>query len=180
MPIMAPGPNKPKSRRTNTRSRTGCVSCRQKHIRCDERRPSCFNCTLKEQLCSYVPKIPLRERRAGPCPGQQAPWAVEDTRPITHHSHSDKEIAVSSEVPSIQVLTIPSPFYVTPWEAFDPFDTLPINMPLRSKELLHYFCYPEIRMIGLMTYLDSQRAETPGQHIIDDIQVEQMNRYLIL
>ncbi|KAK1463817.1 hypothetical protein CCUS01_08231 [Colletotrichum cuscutae] len=201
MPIMAPGPDKPKARRTNTRSRTGCVSCRQKHIRCDERRPSCFNCTLKEQLCSYVPKIPLRERRAGPCPGQQAPWAVEDTRPITHHSHSHK-IAVSSEVPSIQVLTIPSPFYVNPWEAFDPFDTLPINMPLRSKELLHYsqqfsklaaliVCYPEIRMIGnlaiaefhlkgLMTYLDSQRAEPPGQHIIDDVQVEQMNRYLIL
>ncbi|KAK1713597.1 hypothetical protein BDP67DRAFT_515146, partial [Colletotrichum lupini] len=277
MPIMAPGPDKLKARRTNTRSRTGCVSCRQKHIRCDERRPSCFNCTLKEQLCSYVPKIPLRERRAGPCPGQQAPWAVEDTRPVTHHSHSDKEIAVSSEVPSIQVLTIPSPVYVTPWEAFDPFDTLPINMPLRSKELLHYFfqacrshsllpgtpddciatatsdadvlqntillsglhyawnqgdlssfestfvsqkiqsirqvnswlvatpherdivrcakyistlCFiecclgnlaiAESHLKGLMTYLDSQRAETPGQHIIDDIQVEQMNRYLIL
>ncbi|KAL0764597.1 hypothetical protein CaCOL14_012898 [Colletotrichum acutatum] len=274
---MAPGPDKLKARRVNTRSRTGCVSCRQKHIRCDERRPSCFNCILKEQPCSYVPKIPLRERRAGPCPGQQAPWALEDTRPVTHHYHRHKAIAVSSGAPSIQVLTMPSPFHVTPWEALDPFDTLPISMPLRSKELLHYFfqaghplspvpgnpddciasatsdadvlqntilisglhyawnkgdlcsfestfvsqkiqcirqvnswlvttsherdimrcakyistlCFiecclgnlaiAESHLKGLMTYLDSQRAETPGQHIIGDIEVEQMNRYLIL
>ncbi|KAK1714966.1 uncharacterized protein BDZ83DRAFT_62119 [Colletotrichum acutatum] len=172
---------------------------------------------------------------------------------------------------------MPSPFHVTPWEALDPFDTLPISMPLRSKELLHYFfqaghplspvpgnpddciasatsdadvlqntilisglhyawnkgdlcsfestfvsqkiqcirqvnswlvttsherdimrcakyistlCFiecclgnlaiAESHLKGLMTYLDSQRAETPGQHIIGDIEVEQMNRYLIL
>ncbi|KXH37156.1 hypothetical protein CSIM01_00218 [Colletotrichum simmondsii] len=162
---------------------------------------------------------------------------------------------------------MPNPFNVIPWEALDPFDTLPINMPLRSKELLHYFfqaeqphgplpgnlddciasvtsdadvlqntillsglhyawnkgdlrsfestfvfqkiqsiqqinswlvatpheqdivrCAKYIRNLaiaeshlkGLMTYLDSQRAETPGQQATDDIEVEQMNRYLIL
>ncbi|KXH43937.1 hypothetical protein CNYM01_04979 [Colletotrichum nymphaeae SA-01] len=75
-------------------------------------------------------------------------------------------------------------------------------MPLRSKELLHYskqfsklaalkVCYPEIRMIGnltiaeshlkgLMTYLDTQRPETPSQHMTDDIEFDQTNRYLIL
>ncbi|KAH8890060.1 hypothetical protein GQ53DRAFT_688840 [Thozetella sp. PMI_491] len=89
-----------------SRSRTGCLTCRRRHIRCDEMRPSCAACLNSKRRCEYVAIAPLKERRQGPnslLPGQQVPWVCQI---------------------SIQV---------------DPFDALPIRMPFRSKELLHYF-----------------------------------------
>ncbi|KAJ4152804.1 hypothetical protein LMH87_009324 [Akanthomyces muscarius] len=35
------------------RTRTGCLSCRQRHVKCDERKPSCVNCTAQGVACAY-------------------------------------------------------------------------------------------------------------------------------
>ncbi|KAL3469793.1 hypothetical protein BJX99DRAFT_240624 [Aspergillus californicus] len=100
----------------NTRSRTGCLTCRQRHVRCDEQRPSCQTCLASKRSCNYpAAVIPLRDRRmlkgnALP-PGQQAPWALIST--------PNRKLAAST--------------------AMDPFDTLPLKMPFRSRELYHYF-----------------------------------------
>ncbi|KAL2865891.1 Zn(II)2Cys6 transcription factor domain-containing protein [Aspergillus lucknowensis] len=106
-------------RATNTRSRAGCLTCRQRHIRCDEQRPTCQKCLNSNKLCAYPPAvIPLRDRRvlqknALP-PGQQAPWALVETKGPT-----------MKRLPASAVI--------------DPFDSLPIKMPFRSQELYHYF-----------------------------------------
>ncbi|KAL5334974.1 hypothetical protein BJX70DRAFT_391011 [Aspergillus crustosus] len=101
-----------------TRNRTGCLACRQRRIRCDEQRPSCQRCTTSSKSCSYVPVIPLRDRRmlqgnALP-PGQRAPWASANPPTMTSRA------LVGST-------------------AMDPFDTLPLKMPFKSRELYHYF-----------------------------------------
>jgi len=33
------------------RSRTGCLTCRERHLKCDEGRPNCLNCTKSHRRC---------------------------------------------------------------------------------------------------------------------------------
>ncbi|KAH6620182.1 Upc2 protein [Boeremia exigua] len=40
-------------RRPHRKSRQGCSECKARHIKCDERRPSCANCVISERPCSY-------------------------------------------------------------------------------------------------------------------------------
>ncbi|KAF2760920.1 hypothetical protein EJ05DRAFT_246382 [Pseudovirgaria hyperparasitica] len=44
-----------KTRRGHTKSRNGCAECKRRHIRCDERRPSCANCAVAERICFFPP-----------------------------------------------------------------------------------------------------------------------------
>lgn len=42
----------PSKRRTiKRRTRTGCLTCRKRRIKCDERKPHCFNCEKSRKLC---------------------------------------------------------------------------------------------------------------------------------
>ncbi|SPN98635.1 uncharacterized protein DNG_01680 [Cephalotrichum gorgonifer] len=41
-------------RRTHRKSRYGCRGCKQRHIKCDESKPSCLNCLAVERYCSYL------------------------------------------------------------------------------------------------------------------------------
>ncbi|CAG2000559.1 unnamed protein product [Fusarium graminearum] len=107
----------PETRPSSTRSRNGCLQCRSRRVRCDEKRPSCNNCVIKKLACSYVPILPLRERRAATRPGEQTPWVVQK----------------STSLPPARIFARPG------YDFLDPFDALPIKMPLKSKELLHYF-----------------------------------------
>ncbi|KAH7126126.1 hypothetical protein EDB81DRAFT_810448 [Dactylonectria macrodidyma] len=105
-----------KPRKPYSRSRTGCLTCRQKHLKCDENRPVCANCVSAERRCEFPPLgLPLRERRKKLLPGEQQPWTPPST--------SKMLAVVSCEV--------------------DPFHCLPGRMPFRSTELFHYFCTSE-------------------------------------
>ncbi|QIW96565.1 hypothetical protein AMS68_002083 [Peltaster fructicola] len=42
------------SRRSHTKSRTGCKTCKRRHIRCDELFPQCRNCTKHQVRCDYM------------------------------------------------------------------------------------------------------------------------------
>lgn len=42
----------PNKRRTiRRRTRTGCLTCRKRRIKCDERKPHCFNCERSRKVC---------------------------------------------------------------------------------------------------------------------------------
>ncbi|KYK57637.1 hypothetical protein DCS_04649 [Drechmeria coniospora] len=47
-------------RRSHTKSRKGCLKCKTRHIRCDEKYPQCSNCTKRKDRCPYndMPTIP--------------------------------------------------------------------------------------------------------------------------
>ncbi|VUC36575.1 unnamed protein product [Clonostachys rosea] len=123
-----------------TRSRTGCVSCRKSRIRCDEKKPECTTCLAKKKTCSYSPaRVPLRDRRAQALPGQQTPWAL----PV---SHSHQTFSLVKEGSSGKRGKHPTGkrMMIRRWklprsDAVDPFNVLPIKMPFKSKELLHYY-----------------------------------------
>ncbi|KAL4904306.1 hypothetical protein BDW74DRAFT_185628 [Aspergillus multicolor] len=40
-------------RRTHKKSRNGCLECKRRHVKCDEKRPICSNCTASERVCGY-------------------------------------------------------------------------------------------------------------------------------
>ncbi|KAL4730838.1 hypothetical protein ACLX1H_002880 [Fusarium chlamydosporum] len=99
----------PKTRKRHNRSRMGCMTCKNKHVRCDEQRPVCGNCATTSQSCEYAgPVLPLRERRKSCLPGEQQPWAVA-VEPVSK----------------------------SPPKAISP--ARPTHLPLHSLELFHYF-----------------------------------------
>lgn len=62
------------SNRSHTRSRTGCLTCRRRRKKCDERKPSCCNC----------------ERNNLECDGYQAPVKWISHAPTTGTTHSKR------------------------------------------------------------------------------------------
>ena len=123
---------KQKQKQYYTRSRTGCLTCRQRHQKCDEVRPiwlvkyapahtyacktwltlgSSGSCISVQRQCEYPSAVlPLRERRKKCLPGEQQPWTDAVTIP--------KAIGSCTSVA-----------------------TRPIPMAYRSDELFHY-CRP--------------------------------------
>jgi len=53
MPSSGAGP----SRRSHTKSRKGCKTCKRRHIRCDESFPQCNNCTKHQVCCDYMEAV---------------------------------------------------------------------------------------------------------------------------
>ncbi|KAH7158220.1 putative Zn(II)2Cys6 transcription factor [Dactylonectria estremocensis] len=47
-----------KSRSRGLRTKTGCLTCRQRHKKCDEQVPVCGSCTLASKTCVYGPGGP--------------------------------------------------------------------------------------------------------------------------
>ncbi|KAI3143923.1 transcriptional regulator family: Fungal Specific TF [Penicillium roqueforti] len=50
-------------RRTHKKSRNGCVECKRRHIKCDEKGPICSNCISSERLCEY-PEMTIKVMQA--------------------------------------------------------------------------------------------------------------------
>lgn len=52
-----------KRRVIKRRTRTGCLTCRKRRIKCDERKPHCFNCERSKKLCmGYEVATSVRRR----------------------------------------------------------------------------------------------------------------------
>ncbi|KAK6837817.1 hypothetical protein RU639_001539 [Aspergillus parasiticus] len=44
------------SRRSHRKSRHGCVACKRRRVKCDERQPKCSNCLNRSTECVYAPR----------------------------------------------------------------------------------------------------------------------------
>ncbi|KIK67187.1 hypothetical protein GYMLUDRAFT_856088 [Collybiopsis luxurians FD-317 M1] len=45
-----------------TRSKTGCLTCRVKKIKCDETKPTCMRCTHGQRDCTWPEGTPARKK----------------------------------------------------------------------------------------------------------------------
>ncbi|KAK2464269.1 hypothetical protein APHAL10511_003726 [Amanita phalloides] len=64
---VAPPPPKPEAtqqrkRPKYTRSKTGCLTCRVKKIKCDETKPNCMRCTHGQRDCTWPEGVPARKK----------------------------------------------------------------------------------------------------------------------
>ncbi|KAL3490509.1 hypothetical protein BJX62DRAFT_238145 [Aspergillus germanicus] len=59
-------------RRTHTKSRAGCLTCKKRRVKCDETRPSCRNCIRTGWSCSW-PDIQPQARSQSPLQPKYSP-----------------------------------------------------------------------------------------------------------
>ncbi|KAJ5930880.1 C6 transcription factor [Penicillium verhagenii] len=68
-----------KGRRSHRKTRTGCLQCKQRKVKCDENKPGCQNCTRRDVACSFaeVPR-PISSSHEQPTasPGSATPVAL--------------------------------------------------------------------------------------------------------
>ncbi|CAI6092641.1 unnamed protein product [Clonostachys chloroleuca] len=106
------------------------------------------------KACSYGPaKVPLRDRRAQLRSSDQSPWIVQNSSP---QNWSD----VATQVSKMREPWNPAPWKLIELERMNTFDAFPIMMPLRSKELFHYF-----RQVGEAFIVPSEQQ--PEQQLDD-------------
>lgn len=67
-----------------TRSKTGCMTCRMKKIKCDETKPICMRCTHGQRDCTWPEGVPTRKK---PTPKKEG----MDGRPSTAESSGISE-----------------------------------------------------------------------------------------
>ncbi|RDW83349.1 putative UPC2 Regulatory protein involved in control of sterol uptake [Coleophoma crateriformis] len=75
------GPGGGPPRRSHTKSRKGCETCKRRHIRCDENFPQCRNCTKHNCRCPYM-DMPVQEERAPTPEKADLLWTPEIERDI--------------------------------------------------------------------------------------------------
>ncbi|RCK64384.1 White-opaque regulator 1 [Candida viswanathii] len=101
-PMMANGPVPPprpmydennalinKRRIIKRRTRTGCLTCRKRRIKCDERKPSCFNCERSKKVClGYQDLLNLQPRKRNRDTSLDLP---KEQPPHSHHHHAHEQ-----------------------------------------------------------------------------------------
>ncbi|RPD74317.1 hypothetical protein L226DRAFT_463926 [Lentinus tigrinus ALCF2SS1-7] len=75
-----------------TRSKTGCLTCRAKKIKCDETKPTCVRCSHGQRECTWPEGVPTRKK---PTPRREPPSPIDglETRPSTAGSSGVSDIA---------------------------------------------------------------------------------------
>ncbi|KAF2466319.1 uncharacterized protein BDR25DRAFT_77429 [Lindgomyces ingoldianus] len=118
-----PAATQTRIRRAHPKTKYGCSTCKKRRIKCDERRPSCENCTKRGLDCGYYILQPSVCVSACPFSTQ------EDKSPFKVHV-----FAQNSESPSLSPPPSISPNIVT-----DIFPDCPDAFRPRCQELLHHF-----------------------------------------
>jgi hypothetical protein len=63
-PIDAQSSAPAKPRSWHAKTRTGCVTCKSRHVKCDEAEPSCATCCLADRQCEGYPELqPITRKR---------------------------------------------------------------------------------------------------------------------
>ncbi|KAM0563753.1 hypothetical protein ACHAPJ_001485 [Fusarium lateritium] len=121
------------SRRTHTKSRTGCLNCKRRKVKCDEARPSCFHCTRHGVSCSLASQSTASSGASLVDVSSNAYSArfpnLTPSTPASLDSHSH---AVNSP-DQFQNFSHPSPA-----DQIAPFP--PQELWARDCELMHHYC----------------------------------------
>lgn len=96
------GELKRKRQRRFLRSKNGCLTCRQRKVKCDERQPTCSRCSVEMRVCAYPevqtasPGRPLHSQQQHRPHHQQSPWSQAATGTLGVGSSDEKEIGRQS------------------------------------------------------------------------------------
>ncbi|KAI0403399.1 hypothetical protein F4802DRAFT_608139 [Xylaria palmicola] len=82
------GPGGGPPRRSHTKSRKGCDSCKRRHIRCDENFPQCRNCTKHKVRCPYNDITAVPDERATTPDKPDLMWTPDIETTIAEWQHS--------------------------------------------------------------------------------------------
>lgn len=174
-----------------TRSRKGCIDCKQAKVKCDEVHPSCGTCVRRGRQCrgynlpNTIAKDPVHEQRESSFyfQGQAASWAGVDTQtpvatesistwtPIEEESGEIEEQSTQLHLPSGLwiVSTTPSTAGYSRKETTEPLN-----------EWLPLLKYPSFIPLGEIQAADKPFIEVyfirhPSDLVMSDTFVNEMN-----
>ncbi|KAL2212369.1 hypothetical protein CC79DRAFT_1364649 [Sarocladium strictum] len=102
-------PANTKHRRPHKKTRSGCLGCRRRRVKCDERNPSCRACVRREQTCEW----PVVDANDDAAPGCIPDASQRASRELSHTS------SPSSSVPSSTLQALLSPVSSYPCDIED-------------------------------------------------------------
>ncbi|KAI1429986.1 hypothetical protein F5Y12DRAFT_215358 [Xylaria sp. FL1777] len=92
-----------KTRRTHYKSRKGCRQCKQRHIKCDEQRPTCLQCSMRGLSCMYrYVFVESNDDKASECTVSPASSVVDQSPTSCVVAHSEMR-STTSPAPSLVV-----------------------------------------------------------------------------
>ncbi|GAP88270.2 putative Zn 2Cys6 transcription factor [Rosellinia necatrix] len=129
------------NRRRHKKSRLGCQECKRRHIKCDEKQPTCSHCAITHRDCHYVSSSAAAET-----PGATTATATA-TPESTHHSDEAHSPIFAATVragasSTVEPRIISRP-YLTCWTGepltagLSPFPNGTVNMN-HMEFLMHY------------------------------------------
>jgi hypothetical protein len=98
LPMMAPailGDARHKRREIKRRSKTGCMTCRKRRIKCDESLPICKNCTKSRRNCLGYPVFKTQTGQPSLQP------ATPTTRPYSRSPPNVPDSSATQQPPSV-------------------------------------------------------------------------------
>lgn len=101
------GPGGGPPRRSHTKSRKGCDTCKRRHIRCDESFPQCRNCTKHKIRCPYN-DMPMPEERSATPDKPDLMWTPEVEAAIEQW-----QLSGVFPFPNLNIYPAPSPQYLS-------------------------------------------------------------------
>lgn len=73
------------------RTRTGCLTCRKRRIKCDERKPHCFNCERSKKVCLGYECTNQKTKKRD----HESDSKLEETTPLPNSEQGSKSHRVS-------------------------------------------------------------------------------------
>jgi transcriptional activator protein UGA3 len=151
--------SKPRQRKFAPRSRTGCLTCRSRRKRCDNRQPQCENCTRLNLACEWQPqrKVVTETSTSSDPPSPQLQLASPtqtsldfwDILPGPLDETSEKkhilQYYIDAYVPSVSVATSATNYYTSlymPW-AFQINGMLDVILAISSAQLARRVVDPD-------------------------------------
>ncbi|KAE8131634.1 hypothetical protein BDV38DRAFT_288507 [Aspergillus pseudotamarii] len=89
------------SRARGLRTRTGCLTCRERRVKCDDGKPTCMRCSKSDRICRYAPVAPERHATGDGAGAEYVPPRVqpdsrEDRAPEVLQSSREQLPSVST------------------------------------------------------------------------------------
>lgn len=90
-------------RRGHKKSRNGCLECKRRHMKCDETRPQCANCTTVHRACQYlepqgVQRVPYQSTSPSSISPAASSTAASSTTSYPFHTSPPSQIGTASPI----------------------------------------------------------------------------------
>ena len=92
------------SRKSHTKSRSGCADCKRRKIKCDEQRPECSNCRKHSISCSFVTESSSSDKATKPAAFHQ--MGTPSDTPNSQSSAAGGRIDVDTGLPDLNLLDL--------------------------------------------------------------------------
>ncbi|KAL8365499.1 hypothetical protein RB595_004353 [Gaeumannomyces hyphopodioides] len=117
-----------RKRAPHKRTRNGCAECKKKHVRCSLEKPVCTSCLVRGTECQYPEGSAAVSTVSGHLTVSRSPTRA-----------TSSPVSPGSPAPSTSNLAgTPSPWLLPAALPVDPFNSIPVDMPFRSYEMLQH------------------------------------------